>query len=96
MNKWKLPLFLRLDEILMAEINPIELPDCVDSVIDVKLYDFKSPPCNIPFSFHCNSKKITIMTMGKMNGYIGVEKILIEITYYSIQKDREYKLEKIL
>lgn len=94
MNKWKLPLFLRLDEIV--GFNPIKLPNYIDSVIDVKLYDFKSPSCAIPFSFHIDSKNITFMTMRKLGDYNRIEKILIEITYHSIQKDREYKLNKLL
>lgn len=107
MNCWKKPVFINPLEIKDA---PIKINIDCDSVIDVVLYgDMSHVPVKQMYNYNVNKGELTILynsdTYAIINKVIEdwylsekeePNKLLFEISYYSIQKDREEKLNKIL
>lgn len=80
--------YLIIDEEELTPPGYLQLPSYVDSVLSVSSKNEFVPGTvfyNIPFSFHCKSKDLSLLhTKGT---------ILIE--YYSVAKDREMKLNQL-
>lgn len=107
MNCWKKPLFI--DPLEMKDRSIIISMDC-DSVVDVVIYNTTSyTPTKQKYYFNTIKRELTILMNSDTHAIINntiedwylsgkdePDKLFFEISYYSTQKDREEKLNKIL
>lgn len=106
MNCWKKPLFI--DPLEVKERHFIISMDC-DSVVDVVLYNTSYTPTKQMYNYNTIKHELTILINSEtyaiinntiedwyLSGKDEPDKLFFEISYYSIQKDREFKLNKIL